>query len=151
MRSPRGPRPGRGATLGLVLAVSVLVATAALAKPPADRGNGNGKGNAPVLTLTGAVDGLLPAVPRVLDVEVHNPFPYDVLVETLEVAAGDASTSCLGSELAVGTASLPPDPIPGRGSGVAHVPVQLRLDAADGCRRATFPLTYTATAVRPPR
>jgi hypothetical protein len=108
-------------------------------------------------TMSGAVAGLVPGRMVTLPVMVSNPNNQSIKILTITVAAGDASAACP----ARGNLSVPDYDstrpgatayvVPGRGT--ATVPLSIRLvDAANrdqsACKRVTFPLSYSGTAMQ---
>jgi hypothetical protein len=137
----------RGALIVSVVALFVLaMASALLAKPdngrpPPDRGNHS-------FTISGDVAGLVPLVEGTIEVIVTNRERFDIVVDTLGISVGDASTDCGREQLVVGTAPLPAI-IPARSDSTLVVTARLAHDVPDACQGIVWPLTYTGTASRP--
>jgi hypothetical protein len=96
--------------------------------------------------ITGEIDGLYPGQRTTLMAQVTNPQAFAIRVTSVEVSAGDAGPACTGGWLRFEPVAEPVDVAPG---AVAAVPIGVELDfaAPDPCRDATWPLTFTATAV----
>jgi hypothetical protein len=148
---PGAPRRSRH-TLPLLVAtvLASMLAVGALAAPPRGGGGKPGSGgDAPgTFEISGHVDDLAPTVVRQMPLKLENAARFDIVVEGLAVAAGDAGPGCPASALAVGVAEMPVL-VPARGETTVTVSVALIDDPPDACQGATFPLTYTGTAGRP--
>ena len=130
----------------MVVLFVLATASALLAKPgnggpPPDKGKHN-------FTITGDVAGLVPLVEGMIEVTVTNKERFDIVVDTLEVSVGDASTDCGREYLVVGTAPLPAI-IAARSGSMLVVAARLAQDVPDACQGMVWPLTYTGTASRP--
>jgi hypothetical protein len=130
--------------------VTSMVAVGALAAPPRGGGGqpGSGGDDPGTFEISGHVDGLAPTVVRQLAMRLENPARFDIVVEPLQVAVGDAAPGCPANALAVALADVPVV-VPARGETTVTVSVALIDDPPDACQGATFPLTYTGTAGRP--
>jgi hypothetical protein len=136
----------RALIVSVVVLFVLAMATALLAKPGSggprpDKGKHN-------FTITGDVAGLVPLVEGTIEVTVTNKERFDIVVDTIEVSVGDASTDCGREYLVIGTAPLPVI-IPARSDSTLVVAARLALDVPDACQRMVWPLTYTGTASRP--
>lgn len=138
------------AFLGIALAVVVLPPggeqlTVVLGQGPP--GKGGGARDPHTFEISGEVTGLAPAVERTLTLKVENEERSTIVVESLDVAVGDATASCAGSNVEVGAVPLPVEVRP-NGEVFLDVPIRLVATAPDACQGATFPLTYTGTAAK---
>jgi hypothetical protein len=130
------------AVIVFVLAMaSALLAKPDNGRPPPDRGNHS-------FTISGDVAGLVPLVEGTIEVIVTNRERFDIVVDTLGISVGDASTDCGREQLVVGTAPLPAI-IPARSDSTLVVTARLAHDVPDACQGIVWPLTYTGTASRP--
>jgi hypothetical protein len=130
----------------LVIVFVLASATALLAKPdngrpPPDRGS-------QTFTITGDVTGLVPFVEGTIEVLVTNDQRFEIVVDSLDIAIGDASRDCGAEHLGV-DAPLLPVSVPERGQTTVSVGARLAPDAPDACQGQTWPLTYSGTATRP--
>ena len=99
--------------------------------------------------MAGNVEGLYPSdvATTTLTVTVNNPNSFALVVSNLTVTVGDASRGCGGSNVVVGAPGGSFSVAP-RAAVVRALPVRLAKAAPDACQAASFPLTYTATAVK---
>jgi hypothetical protein len=133
---------GRSAESG----VGVTLRLAAKSGPPA---SGGASGTAGSFTVAGDVEGLYPSdvATTTLSVTVSNPNAFAVVVSKLAVAVADASPQCRGSNVVAATPAGS-FAVAARAAVVRAVPVRLATSAPDACQGASFPLIYTATAVK---
>ncbi len=98
------------------------------------------------IEITGEIDGLYPGSSATLQAQVVNPHPFPIEVISFDVAVSDASASCPASALEirnVGTGVV----IAAGETGTVPVEVQMTPTAPESCQGATWPLSYSATAV----
>jgi hypothetical protein len=127
--------------LFVLATASALLAKPGNGRPPPDRGK-------PSFTITGDVAGLVPLVEGTIEVTVTNRERFDIMVDSLEVSVGDASTDCGREYLVIGPAPLPAV-IAARSGSTLVVAARLAHDVPDACQGMVWPLTYTGTASRP--
>jgi hypothetical protein len=127
--------------------------TTTTTKKPDNGNNGNGQGNGggqdhKDFAVTGAVTGLVPGANGNLVLKVSNPNNFQIEVTSITVAAGNASAQCTASNL-VTTGFSGSLLVPANGTVNRAVPIKLKPTAGDGCKNASFPLTYGGNAVKP--
>lgn len=107
-------------------------------------------------TVSGAVSGLVPGRQVVLPVVIANPNGTAIKLNTLSAAAQDASAGCTAAadlQISSYDSAAPGAPVytvPAAGSLTVNLTISL-VDAParnqQACKGATFPLSYSATAV----
>jgi hypothetical protein len=97
--------------------------------------------------IAGDIGGLYPGASRQLVLVVSNPQHFSIVVTSIQTVVGNASTSCSGSFLSVGTFAGQLQ-VPGNGHASVTVAVTLSHAAPDACQGAVFPLTYHGSAVK---
>jgi len=108
-------------------------------------------------TMSGAVTGLVPGRTVTLPVLVSSPNSQSIKILTITVAAGNASPACpAAGNLSVpdydsGRSGAASYVVPARGSATVPLSIQL-VDAPsrnqNACKRVTFPLSYSGTAMQ---
>jgi hypothetical protein len=97
--------------------------------------------------VSGNVTELGPGVTRPLRLRLTNPNHSDITVEAVQVSVGDSSTGCSGGSLLV--ANLPgPVFVPRLGEAGVTLGVTMSASASSICDGASFPLTYSGSAVK---
>ncbi|MDP9419004.1 MAG: hypothetical protein M3P53_02455 [Actinomycetota bacterium] len=116
-----------------------------------DSGNGKNQGagnDKKDLVISGSVSGLYPGSTRQLALELRNDNNFPVEVTSIDVAVADASPGCPAATLRAdgfrGSAT-----VASNSSSTQVLDVRMSNGATDACKNATFPLTYTAKAVKP--
>jgi hypothetical protein len=104
-------------------------------------------GGGPRFTLSGNVDGLWPGAQRTLVVTAENPYPFDIVLTSLNVGVAAASASCPASVLHISSPAADVR-IAARGRRAVELVASLDPDAPDGCQGAIWTLSYTASARR---
>jgi hypothetical protein len=97
--------------------------------------------------LGGHAGGLYPGRVKTLWVQVDNPTRRRRVVDVVEVVVHDARARCSARNVRVGAYRrrlvLPP-----RGRRLVSLAIAMRLDAANACQHAVFPLTFRAKVKR---
>ncbi len=121
---------------------------------PAPAGSKPGQQNG-TFEIAGSVSGLYPGARADLPLKLENGSNVAIRVQSLTVTAGDARPGCGAASLAFGPTYTPREVtlqtnihIPARGEGFTTIPISLLPTAGDACQLATFPLTYSGTAVK---
>jgi hypothetical protein len=135
MQGPGGVR-GAGAVVACVIAALSLVGLGAPSASAHDE-----------FEIAGEVDGLYPGAETTLDALVTNPYPFAIQVISASATVGDASSACPASMLEVGDAQTTVE-VPATSTGSVPLRVRMHASAPDACQGATWPLLFTATAVR---
>jgi hypothetical protein len=99
--------------------------------------------------ITGELGGLYPGQHTVLEAQVTNLQAFSIRVISVEVTVDDAGPGCAASWLHFEPLTEPVDVAAGT-TGTVPVPVDLDFAAPEACRNATWPLTFSATAVESP-
>jgi hypothetical protein len=97
----------------------------------------------PALKVTGGLRWLYPGAQRRVPLVVWNNQGFRIRVVSLTVRVGDAKPGCGRSNVRVGRLrrSLV---VPPHGFGTLSLPVTMLRSAPDACKRAVFPLRFTA-------
>jgi hypothetical protein len=98
-------------------------------------------------TISGTVAGLVPGKPMPLLLTVHNTEAQPIRVTSLTATAQAASKSCPASLVAISTyPGNPQTVVAARSQAVVALSITLSAETPDGCRRVSFPLSYTGKA-----
>jgi hypothetical protein len=111
---------------------------------------GNGGGSAAPnkdFRIVGSVRELVPGIRRSLPLTVSNDNNFEVQLSKLDVKASDGNASCGAGWLSI-TPFVGPVAVPANGSTTVTLQVGLGSSAPDACKRATFALVYSGTAVK---
>jgi hypothetical protein len=110
--------------------------------------NANGVGSAKKsFSIDGDVDELYPGTQTTLELSIKNSNNFPIIVNSITVDVANASASCLASVLSVDDFDGALD-VPKNGLAVTTVAVSLDPSASADCENATWPLSYTGTAVK---
>jgi hypothetical protein len=99
--------------------------------------------------ITGELGGLYPGQHTTLDAQITNLQAFSIRVTSVEVTVDDAGPGCAPSWLHFEPLTEPVDVAAGT-TGTVPVPVEFDFAAPEECRNATWPLTFSATAVESP-
>ncbi len=99
--------------------------------------------------ITGELSGLYPGQHTTLDAQVTNLQTFSIRVTSVEVTVDEAGPDCAASWLAFEPLTEPVDVAAGT-TATVPVPVEFDFAAPEECRNATWPLTFSATAVESP-
>jgi hypothetical protein len=104
--------------------------------------------NALTMSITGSVSGLWPGAPASLVLTIQNLNGFNASVTGITIKVGDASASCIATNLVVGSFSGPLT-VNAHSSSQTTIPINLSASAPTACQGpAKFPLAYTAQAVQ---
>jgi hypothetical protein len=101
--------------------------------------------SATAFRISGSIGGLYPGDSAALTLTITNLQHFAIVVTSISTTVGDATSSCLANNLAVGGFSGQVG-VPASGSVHVSVPASLSHGAPDGCQGAVFPLTYGGLA-----
>ena len=126
--------------------------------PGGGQGGGQG-GPSGVFSISGDAGSLVLGQPATLPLTITNPNPWPIQILTIDAAAGTPNGSpCPAAAFSVGSYRFRTGDAavsaPARGTVRLDLTVELRDSLTQdqtGCRGATFPLTYTGTAVKTTR
>ena len=99
-------------------------------------------------TISGGVSGLYPGSSLPLKLTITNPQQFTIDVTSVTTTVGAVSAGCAATLLSV-TPFAGNLLVPAQGKATLVVQASLDHSAPDGCQGATFPLTYSAVAVKP--
>jgi hypothetical protein len=97
----------------------------------------------PALRVSGGLRFLYPGAHRRLPLVVHSNRGFRIRVVSLTVRIGNARRGCGRKYLKVGRLRRP-FVVPPHGFRTLQLPVTMLRSAPDACKRAAFPLVYTA-------
>jgi hypothetical protein len=119
------------------------------ASPPSSSGGGGGvPTQAAKFSVSGSASGAYPGGNLPLPLTVTNQYPFAITVTSISIQVGNATSNCPAANLTPMnfTGSLA---VPANGTASVTLGVMMVSGAPNACQGVTFPLTYTATAVKP--
>ena len=111
---------------------------------PKDDQPGERKGKASI-GVSGNVTGLYPGAALPLTLKLSNPYSFDVVVTSINVATGAAVAGC-GGEWIRAEALAAPVVVAKKSSTNTDITVRMHNDAPGACKNATWALTYSGSA-----
>ena len=97
--------------------------------------------------ISGDIDGLYPGTTRTTELRITNPNAVPIRVTSLAVKVSRASAQC-GPRTIQTKAQKKDFRVPANGQATAVLRVTLRIGVPNACQGATYPLTYTGSAVQ---
>jgi len=131
----------------LVVAASLLVVALAASRAAPMPGGKSRAQPRRALTVTGSLRWLYPGARRRLVLTVGNTRRFPIRVVSLTVGVGNAGPGCQRGNLRAGRLHRSLF-VPGRSTRAAVLYVEMLRTAPDACKRAVFPLRFTAQGVR---
>ena len=98
-------------------------------------------------SISGAVEGLTPGGTSNLPLRITNPHNFSIFVTTIRVTVGPAANGCAPSNVVASQYNGRLE-VQKKASAPLTLTVRMVRDPASACAGATFPLTYSGTAVK---